>query len=92
MTPDRARRLPWSGPEGKPCYVLGDSPGPLSRIADQVESVQLGAAGRLVTHAQKVLDDPEAGTDELRLLVAELAASLRDVLLIAERRGVRPRP
>lgn len=46
--PERARLLPWTGPEGRPCYVIGDGTGPVSRVADAVESVQLGMAGELL--------------------------------------------
>lgn len=31
------RLLPWAGPEGKPCYLAGDGPGYLSRLADNME-------------------------------------------------------
>lgn len=37
--PESARLLPWAGPEGKPCYVLGGGTGHVSRVADDVESV-----------------------------------------------------
>ncbi|WP_164992213.1 hypothetical protein [Streptomyces sp. L2] len=35
------RLLPWAGEGGKPCYLIGDGAGYLSRVADGVESVQL---------------------------------------------------
>ncbi|MEU1211271.1 hypothetical protein ABZ424_02165 [Streptomyces sp. NPDC005790] len=44
QVPRAARLLPWTGLDGKPCYVLGDGAGYVSRIADDVESVQLGMA------------------------------------------------
>lgn len=45
----RVRLLPWTGTDGKHCYLLGDgaASGVLSRHADHVEAVQLGFAGKL---------------------------------------------
>ena len=36
---ETARLLPWSGPEGKPCYLVSDGTGYVSRVADNIESV-----------------------------------------------------
>jgi hypothetical protein len=42
-TRNELRLLPWSGPEGKPCYLsTDDQNGYMSRLADNIESVQLG--------------------------------------------------
>ncbi|MEU0738130.1 hypothetical protein [Streptomyces sp. NPDC006134] len=86
-----ARLLPWSGSEGKPCYLLtGDSrEGYVSRLADTIESVQLGMGCELVGHAQALIKDPKAGAVELRYLSARLAEFLQDVLRVAESRGAR---
>jgi hypothetical protein len=85
------RLLPWSGVEGKPCYLLTDegSGGYLSRLADNVESVQLGMGSELLDHARELLDDPKDGTGELRFLSARLTEALRDALRVAESRGAR---
>lgn len=85
------RLLPWSGPEGKLCYLLTDSSGGgyVSRVADQIESVQLGMGAELVGHAQELLSDPKAGAGELRFLSARLTEALRDALRVAESRGAR---
>jgi hypothetical protein len=80
-----ARRLPWTGPEGKPCYLLTDGTGPVSRIADAVESAQLDMAGRLLDHAAELLDDPAATPDQLRYLLTCMHAALTDVHRIATR-------
>ncbi|MFJ3825660.1 hypothetical protein [Streptomyces nodosus] len=86
------RLLPWSGPDGKPCYLsTEDSDGYMSRLADNIESVQLGMAAGLLEQAQEVLDDSDAEPEELRLLAAELAGALRDVLRVATSRGGRLR-
>ncbi|MFK0118738.1 hypothetical protein [Streptomyces sp. NPDC090994] len=89
MTPQsELRLLPWSGPDGKPCYLSTDeSGGYMSRLADSIEAVQLGMAADLVEQASEVLDDRDAGPDDLRLTLAELAAALRDVLRVATSRG-----
>ncbi|MFF8829678.1 hypothetical protein [Streptomyces sp. NPDC015131] len=86
---DRARLLPWAGEDGRPCYVLGDGTGPLSRVADQVEGVQLGMAGDLLGHADAMLADRRVGGGELRFLAGCLTQALRDVVRVAESRGAR---
>ncbi|MFJ3700746.1 MULTISPECIES: hypothetical protein [Streptomyces] len=87
--PDAARLLPWAGPEGKPCYVIGDGTGHVSRIADGTESVQLAMAAELLDHAADMLDDRQVTAAQLRYVVARLAESLRDVHRIARSRGER---
>ncbi|MFI1021135.1 MULTISPECIES: hypothetical protein [Streptomyces] len=89
MTPqNELRLLPWSGPDGKPCYLsTDDSGGYMSRLADNIESVQLGMAAQLVERALAVLDDRDAGSEDLRRMLAELAGALRDVLRVANSRG-----
>ncbi|CAL9530990.1 hypothetical protein SUDANB105_04020 [Streptomyces sp. enrichment culture] len=86
-----ARLLPWSGSEGKACYLLcdGNERGYLSRLADDIESVQLHMGDALLGHAQALIDDPKTGPEELRYLSARLTESLRDVLRVAESRGAR---
>ena len=87
--PESARLLPWAGPEGKPCYVLGGGTGHVSRVADDVESVQLDMAAGLLAHAVDMLDDRQVTAVQLRYVVARLAESLRDVHRIARSRGAR---
>ncbi|WP_405598374.1 hypothetical protein OG741_15965 [Streptomyces sp. NBC_01410] len=89
-----ARLLPWTGPDGKPCYLLTDkSGGYVSRVADQIESVQLGMGTALLGHAEALLDDPRADTFQLRFLSARLTEALRDAVRVAESRGARlPEP
>ncbi|MCX4787231.1 hypothetical protein OG369_13845 [Streptomyces sp. NBC_01221] len=86
------RLLPWTGADGKPNYLSTDGTGPLSRLADQIEYVQLGLAGKLLDHVRVVLSGSTPETSELRLLTAQLADALRDTLLIAESRGNRLTP
>lgn len=84
------RLLPWTGEDGRPCYLSTDGAGPMSRLADRIELVQLGLAGRLLDRAQDVPAEAEpAVATELGLLVAPLTRALRDALLIAESRGAR---
>ncbi|MEU6000195.1 hypothetical protein ABZ837_20510 [Streptomyces sp. NPDC047197] len=82
-----ARLLPWAGPEGKPCYLISDDAGPVSRVADAMESVQLGLGRELLTYARETL----AGTPdhELRFLAQRLTEALHDALRVAESRGLR---
>nr|WP_223190707.1 hypothetical protein [Streptomyces sp. TRM68416] len=81
--------LPWAGPEGKRCYLLTDGTGYLSRVADNVESVQLEMATDLLGHAADMLDDRRATPAQLRFLLARMSESLTDVHRIAESRGAR---
>ncbi|WP_413753621.1 hypothetical protein NRF20_29560 [Streptomyces sp. R-74717] len=83
------RLLPWTGSEGKPCYVLGDGAGYVSRMADGIESVQLGMAGDLLGHAADLLADRRVTGVELHFLASRLTESLRDVKRIAESRAMR---
>ncbi|MFF4526379.1 hypothetical protein [Streptomyces bluensis] len=85
------RLLPWSSSDGKPCYLLTDDHGGgyLTRLADNIESVQLDMGNQLLGHAQELISDPKTGPVELRYLSARLTESLRDVLRVAESRGAR---
>ncbi|MEV0451264.1 hypothetical protein [Streptomyces sp. NPDC050600] len=88
-TIDNGRLLPWSSPEGKPCYLIGDGTGYLSRVADNIESVQLGMAADLLGHAADIVDDRQVTPEQLRFVVARMAEALRDVHRIARSRGAR---
>lgn len=83
------RLLPWEGQGGKPCYVLGDGNGYVSRLADNIESVQLGMADDLLGHAADLLADRKVTWPELHFLASRLTESLRDVRRVAESRGSR---
>ncbi|MGW3952721.1 hypothetical protein ACWEKM_17740 [Streptomyces sp. NPDC004752] len=84
-----SRLLPWDGAEGKPCYLVGDGTGYLSRVADTIENVQLGMAGDLLDHATDMLADRKATPVQLHFLASRMAESLRDVRRIADSRGAR---
>ncbi|WP_338677571.1 hypothetical protein V1460_34800 [Streptomyces sp. SCSIO 30461] len=84
------RLLPWSGPDGKPCFLSPATDGGyLSRLADNTEAVQLGLSAELLEHALDVLAADDAETGELRLLAFDLTGALRDILRVAESRGHR---
>ncbi|MFE9876058.1 hypothetical protein [Streptomyces sp. NPDC005784] len=83
------RLLPWVGPEGKPCYLVGDGAGYLSRLANNMESTQLGLAGELFQEAKRVLDKRQWTQGELQLLAVELTEALGNVHRIAVSRGAR---
>lgn len=85
MNPIRSPRLlPWSGADGKPCYLIGDGTGRLSRLADQIEAVQLGLARQILERAHDTLTGERPSPEELHVLAGHLVAALRDALLIAE--------
>jgi hypothetical protein len=89
---DVVRLLPWVGvgPEGKPCYLAGDgSGGYLSRLADNMEAVQLGLAADLIKEARGVLDGRKWTPGELHLLAVQLTEALTAVHRVAESRGAR---
>ncbi|RII19723.1 hypothetical protein DSC45_06905 [Streptomyces sp. YIM 130001] len=90
MNHDRSPRLlPWSTPEDKPCFLISDGAGYLSRFADDMEAVQLGMGGDLLGHAKDLLGQSEATAEELRFLTARLSEALADALRIARSRGAR---
>ncbi|MGV9893669.1 hypothetical protein [Streptomyces tendae] len=87
-TPNELRLLPWSGPEGKPCFLSTDERGGyMSRLADNVEAVQLGTAAELLEEASETLNNRDVALDEMRRLANELSGVLRDVLRVATSRG-----
>lgn len=87
-TRNELRLLPWSGPEGKPCYLsTDDSDGHMSRLADNIEAVQLGMAAELLEQSLEVLGDEDAEPAVLRLLATDLAGALRAALRVATSRG-----
>ncbi|WP_413753594.1 hypothetical protein NRF20_29345 [Streptomyces sp. R-74717] len=83
------RLLPWASPEGKPCYVDSDGTGYISRLADDMEAVQLSMSVELLDHAADILADQRVTNAQLRFLAARMAEALRDVHRIAESRGAR---
>jgi hypothetical protein len=83
------RLLPWKTPEGKPCYLSTDGDGPLARLADEAEEMQLDLGEELLGHARKMLAEPTVPPEEFRFLSARLAEALNDALRVAGR-GVMP--
>ncbi|MFD5201333.1 hypothetical protein ACFWM7_14560 [Streptomyces sp. NPDC058375] len=83
------RLLPWTDVEGKPCYVVGDGTGYVSRKADEAESIQLDMADELLGHAIDLLGDDGATAQQVRFLAGRLTESLQQVVRIAESRGAR---
>ncbi|MFD4631466.1 hypothetical protein ACFVYR_21160 [Streptomyces sp. NPDC058284] len=83
------RLLPWSTPDGNPCYLIGDGTGHVSRVADNIESIQLGMADELLGHVDDLAGDSRATAPQLRYMAARMAESLRDVTRIARSRGAR---
>ncbi|MEU5032476.1 hypothetical protein [Streptomyces milbemycinicus] len=84
------RLLPWSDPDGKPCYLASDDGNSrLSRRADEIEALQMAMGQDLLRHACVLLEDRKADVRELRFLADRLCESLGDVLRVAESRGGR---
>ncbi|MGA5281566.1 hypothetical protein ACPCSK_14220 [Streptomyces griseoincarnatus] len=89
-TPNELRLLPWTGPDGKPCFLsTDDNGGPMSRLADNIESAQLGMATALLDQALDILAQAETDPDDLRLLTKDLTGALRDTLRVATSRDHR---
>ncbi|MYU25385.1 hypothetical protein [Streptomyces sp. SID8352] len=88
-TPDNELRLlPWTGPGGKPCYLsTEDRRSYMSRLADNIEAVQLGTAAELLEQASEILTDQDTDPTEARRLAEELTRALRDVHRVAVSRG-----
>jgi hypothetical protein len=90
----RLRLLPWTSPEGKPCFLSTDGGGSrLSLLADEMEEAQFANGVEVLGGARAVLADQHAGALELRFTASRLAECLLDLLRIAESRGRRlPEP
>ncbi|MEU3095643.1 hypothetical protein ABZ690_12685 [Streptomyces sp. NPDC006967] len=89
-TTNELRLLPWTGPDGKPCFLsTDDNGGHMSRLADNLESVQLGMATDLLDQAVDILAQADTDPDDLRLLTKDLTGALRDTLRVATSRGHR---
>lgn len=84
------RLLPWTTPEGKPCYLSTDSgQSRLSLLADDLEAAQLDSGEQVLTGARAVLADNKAGDHAVRFALTRAIESLGDVLRIAVSRGGR---
>ncbi|MGX5214426.1 hypothetical protein ACWKT3_38100 [Streptomyces violaceus] len=82
------RLLPWTGVDGKPCYLSTDDPHSLlSHLADDIEAAQLASAGQVLAGARAVLGDPKAGERAVRFALTRAVESLGDVLRVAVSRG-----
>ncbi|MGV9786220.1 hypothetical protein [Streptomyces sp. NPDC003435] len=83
------RLLPWETEDSKPCYLSTDGEGPLSRLADDMEAIQLDMGAEVLAKASKVLGDPLSPNPAVRYMGVRLAECLRDALRVAESRGMR---
>ncbi|MFB8778007.1 hypothetical protein [Streptomyces broussonetiae] len=84
------RLLPWTTPEGKPCYLSTErSDSLLSRLADDVEEAQLATGDQVCAGARAVLADAKAGERAVRFALTRAVESLGEVLRIAVSRGDR---
>lgn len=85
------RLLPWTTPEGKPCYLSTDGRGYLSTLADSIESVQLGMGKELLECARDTTAPgaKSLSATEYRWLACRLTEALADALRVADSRGLR---
>ncbi|MGY3202609.1 hypothetical protein [Streptomyces sp. TE5632] len=84
------RLLPWTTPDGKPCYLSTDrDDSRLSLLADDIEAAQLDSGEQVLAGARAVLGDPEAGERAVRFALTRATESLDDVLRVAVSRGER---
>ncbi|MFE5598632.1 ATP-binding protein [Streptomyces coelicoflavus] len=88
---DRVRILPCPDFHWRTALLLTDGNGPVSRLADRMEAVQLGLGERLLGRARETLEGQRSEGGEPRLLSGQLADALSDALFIAESRGLRLR-
>ncbi|WP_446033810.1 ATP-binding protein [Streptomyces olivaceus] len=86
---DQVRVLPGVGVHGRSAVLFTDGTGPVSRLADHMEAVQLGLGERLLGRALYVLEECRPEFEELHRLAAQLADALADALFIAASRGTR---
>jgi hypothetical protein len=84
------RLLPWTTPDGKPCYLSTDNDhSRLSQLADDLEAAQLDSGEQVLAGAKAVLADPAAGERAVRFALTRAAECLADLLRIAVSRGER---
>jgi len=84
------RLLPWTTPDGKPCYLSTDSDrSMLSRLADEIEAAQLDSGEQVLAGAREVLADAGAGERAVRFALTRAAECLEDALRVAVSRGGR---
>ncbi|MFI8929014.1 hypothetical protein ACIG3E_15220 [Streptomyces sp. NPDC053474] len=84
------RLLPWTTPDGGPCYLSTDDPGSVvSRLADDIEEAQLDSGRGVLAGSEAVLADAAAGDRAVRFALTRAAESLRDALRVADSRGAR---
>ncbi|MYU52847.1 hypothetical protein GTY53_12835 [Streptomyces sp. SID7805] len=85
------RLLPWTSPEGKPCYLSTDGRGYLSTLADSIETVQLSMGQELLEYAREATapQGPTLAAIEYRWLACRLTEALTDALRVADSRGQR---
>lgn len=87
------RLLPWSSPEGKPCFLSTDSGSSrLSRRADEVEDLQLSMGAELLGHAHALLNERKADVREVRFLAERLCEALGATLCASQRAGANACP
>ncbi len=84
---DTLRRLPWTN-DGRAAYVTPGN-GTVNRLADQMEQSACAVAADLAQQATRVARDMGASAAEMRPLLALLAASVVDVVQVAELRRER---
>ncbi|QYA98940.1 hypothetical protein KZO11_38005 [Streptomyces anulatus] len=91
LTVQGPRLLPWTTPDGHPCYLSTDGQGYLAGLADSIEAVQLGMGEDLLAYARDTTA-PDAKTlsaTEYRWLARRLTEALSDALRVADSRGQR---
>ncbi|WP_308315001.1 GntR family transcriptional regulator [Streptomyces sp. C10-9-1] len=87
---DELRLLPWSGPDGKPCFLSTDGDSSrMSRLADTLERTYLDQAAEVLDRAIELLSLPKPDPVALHATSADLTEALGQVLRVAESRGRR---
>ncbi|MFI8265023.1 hypothetical protein [Streptomyces sp. NPDC085665] len=85
------RLLPWTTPDGNPCYLSTDGKGYLFSLADSIEEVQLDMGEELLEYARGVVAPgvKMLSAVEYRWLACRLTEAPTDALRVAESRGDR---
>jgi hypothetical protein len=90
QAPVRLRKLPFTGPEGKPAYVPEHPDSFLARIADGVEADQISTGHEVLKLSRAMLSENERlEPDECRYVMMRLSEALSDAIAVAESRGER---
>ncbi|MFE4719136.1 hypothetical protein ACFRLW_22350 [Streptomyces sp. NPDC056728] len=83
------RRLPWMGPDDRPCFAASDPGGVIARLANRMEDQMLLMSKEDAIRAADLCQDEKASRIELRMVIGYLARAVGEAVFVADLRGER---